>query len=70
MPSMNAHLSLFVETSNFFFVNVYAFWSLCAQIPTILEIPSKDAPYDPNQDSVMMRIQKKMSMGKWLHADK
>ncbi len=34
------------------------------QIPTILEIPSKDAPYDPNQDSVMMRIQKKMSMGK------
>ena len=34
------------------------------QVPAILEIPSKDAPYDPNQDSVMMRIQKKMNVGK------
>ncbi len=25
-------------------------------IPTILEIPSKDAPYDPEQDSVMHRV--------------
>lgn len=26
--------------------------------PTILEIPSKDHPYDPSQDSVLKRIQK------------
>ena len=25
-------------------------------IPTILEIPSKDQPYDPEQDSVMQRV--------------
>mmetsp|Transcript_38035 Transcript_38035/g.61340 ORF Transcript_38035/g.61340 Transcript_38035/m.61340 type:complete len:124 (+) Transcript_38035:498-869(+) len=30
-------------------------------IPTVLEIPSKDNPYDPNKDSVMQRIMKKMS---------
>lgn len=35
-----------------------------AAVPAILEIPSKDAPYDPNQDSVMLRIQKKMNVGK------
>jgi len=27
-----------------------------ASIPTILEIPSKDHPYDPEQDSVMQRV--------------
>jgi len=27
-------------------------------IPTILEIPSKDHPYDPNKDTVMIRVQK------------
>ncbi|NXJ19581.1 VATF ATPase, partial [Dicrurus megarhynchus] len=26
-----------------------------ASIPAILEIPSKDAPYDPNKDSIMNR---------------
>jgi V-type H+-transporting ATPase subunit F len=26
--------------------------------PTILEIPSKDHPYDPAKDSVLKRIQK------------
>ena len=26
--------------------------------PTILEIPSKDHPYDPSKDSVLKRIQK------------
>ncbi|CAE7642070.1 vatF [Symbiodinium microadriaticum] len=25
-------------------------------IPTILEIPSKDQPYDPDQDSIMQRV--------------
>eukprot|EP01066_Platyproteum_vivax_P020239 Platyproteum_vivax@DN80_c0_g1_i1.p1 len=25
-------------------------------IPTILEVPSKDYPYDPNKDSVMQRV--------------
>ncbi len=25
-------------------------------IPTVLEIPSKDSPYDPEQDSVMKRV--------------
>ena len=29
-----------------------------AAFPTILEIPSKDHPYDPTQDSVLKRIQK------------
>lgn len=27
-----------------------------APIPAILEIPSKDAPYDPSQDSVLRRV--------------
>jgi len=25
-------------------------------IPTILEIPSKDKPYDPEQDTIMKRV--------------
>ena len=25
-------------------------------IPAILEIPSKDQPYDPNQDSILSRV--------------
>ena len=25
-------------------------------VPAILEIPSKDAPYDPAQDSVLQRV--------------
>lgn len=25
-------------------------------VPAILEIPSKDAPYDPSQDSVLQRV--------------
>ena len=25
-------------------------------IPTVLEIPSKDHPYDPNQDYIMQRV--------------
>lgn len=25
-------------------------------VPTVLEIPSKDQPYDPDQDSVMKRV--------------
>eukprot|EP00694_Reclinomonas_americana_P003544 EC790279.1.p2 GENE.EC790279.1~~EC790279.1.p2 ORF type:complete len:123 (+),score=51.69 EC790279.1:1-369(+) len=28
-----------------------------ALIPTVLEIPSKEAPYDPNKDSIMKRVQ-------------
>eukprot|EP00916_Digyalum_oweni_P023791 GHVL01039417.1.p1 GENE.GHVL01039417.1~~GHVL01039417.1.p1 ORF type:complete len:125 (+),score=22.18 GHVL01039417.1:62-436(+) len=27
-----------------------------AVIPTILEVPSKDHPYDPNKDSIMQRV--------------
>ncbi|KAM9996801.1 hypothetical protein ACTFIZ_001752 [Dictyostelium cf. discoideum] len=27
-------------------------------IPTILEIPSKDHPYDPKKDSVMLKVKK------------
>mmetsp|Transcript_50579 Transcript_50579/g.158018 ORF Transcript_50579/g.158018 Transcript_50579/m.158018 type:complete len:127 (-) Transcript_50579:592-972(-) len=34
-----------------------------SMIPTVLEIPSKDNPYDPSKDSVMQRIMKKMSVG-------
>ncbi|KAJ3361793.1 V-type ATPase, F subunit [Allomyces macrogynus ATCC 38327] len=29
-----------------------------AAFPTILEIPSKDHPYDPSKDSVLKRVQK------------
>ena len=25
-------------------------------VPAILEIPSKDAPYDPSQDSILQRV--------------
>jgi V-type H+-transporting ATPase subunit F len=25
-------------------------------IPTVLEIPSKDVPYDPEQDTIMQRV--------------
>ena len=29
----------------------------CVQpVPAILEIPSKEHPYDPNQDSVLQRV--------------
>ena len=31
--------------------------------PTVLEIPSKDHPYDPSQDSVLKRIQKLFGEG-------
>mmetsp|Transcript_42704 Transcript_42704/g.87296 ORF Transcript_42704/g.87296 Transcript_42704/m.87296 type:complete len:127 (-) Transcript_42704:130-510(-) len=34
-----------------------------AMIPAVLEIPSKDNPYDPTKDSVMQRILKKMTVG-------
>jgi len=30
-------------------------------IPTVLEIPSKEHPYDPSKDSVMIRVNKKFS---------
>uniref|UniRef100_A0A6U4SJC1 V-type proton ATPase subunit F n=1 Tax=Hemiselmis andersenii TaxID=464988 RepID=A0A6U4SJC1_HEMAN len=33
-------------------------------IPAVLEIPSKDNPYDASKDSVMQRIMKKMSVEK------
>ena len=26
-------------------------------IPAVLEVPSKDNPYDPNQDSILSRVQ-------------
>eukprot|EP01104_Vermistella_antarctica_P004949 TRINITY_DN15350_c0_g1_i1.p1 TRINITY_DN15350_c0_g1~~TRINITY_DN15350_c0_g1_i1.p1 ORF type:complete len:126 (+),score=18.79 TRINITY_DN15350_c0_g1_i1:188-565(+) len=29
-----------------------------AVVPTILEIPSKEHPYDPKQDSVMIRVKR------------
>ncbi|KAI9206910.1 ATPase, V1 complex, subunit F [Polychytrium aggregatum] len=29
-----------------------------AAFPTVLEIPSKDHPYDPSKDSVLKRVQK------------
>jgi hypothetical protein len=30
---------------------------LCLQpVPALLEIPSKDSPYDPNQDSLLRRV--------------
>jgi len=32
-------------------------------LPTILEIPSKDHPYDPNKDTVMIRVQKMTGKG-------
>ena len=32
-----------------------------ALIPTVLEIPSKEHPYDAEKDSVMLRIMKGMS---------
>ena len=25
-------------------------------VPTVLEIPSKDRPYDPSQDSILTRV--------------
>lgn len=30
-------------------------------VPAVLEIPSKDSPYDPNQDSLLKRV--KMLLG-------
>jgi len=29
-----------------------------AAFPTVLEIPSKDHPYDPSKDSVLKRVQR------------
>jgi V-type H+-transporting ATPase subunit F len=30
--------------------------SYTATIPTVLEIPSKEHPYDPEQDTIMLRV--------------
>jgi V-type H+-transporting ATPase subunit F len=30
--------------------------SYSATIPTVLEIPSKEHPYDPEQDTIMLRV--------------
>jgi V-type H+-transporting ATPase subunit F len=32
-------------------------------IPTVLEIPSKDCPYEPEKDSIIQRIEKKVGRG-------
>ena len=29
-------------------------------VPTVLEIPSKDSPYDPSKDSIVQRLRKMM----------
>eukprot|EP00897_Mesotaenium_endlicherianum_P009469 jgi/Mesen1/8550/ME000484S07928 len=34
----------------------YALDSYTKTLPAILEIPSKDHPYDPNQDSILSRV--------------
>ena len=31
-------------------------------IPAVLEIPSKDSPYDPNQDSLLQRVKHLLGM--------
>lgn len=31
-------------------------------VPTILEIPSKDHPYDPSKDSVMLRVRRMLGI--------
>lgn len=31
-------------------------------VPAVLEIPSKDAPYDPNQDSLLIRVKHLLGM--------
>jgi vacuolar-type H+-ATPase subunit F/Vma7 len=31
-------------------------------IPAVLEIPSKDSPYDPNQDSLLLRVKHLLGM--------
>lgn len=31
--------------------------SFVQPIPAVLEVPSKDNPYDPNQDSILSRVQ-------------
>ncbi|KAI8472879.1 MAG: vacuolar ATP synthase subunit F [Monoraphidium minutum] len=31
-------------------------------IPAVLEIPSKDSPYDPNQDSLLVRVKHLLGM--------
>lgn len=36
---------------------------LCMQpVPALLEIPSKDSPYDPNQDSLLRRVKHLLGM--------
>ena len=32
-------------------------------IPTVLEMPSKDAPYDPSQDYIMQRVSAMLNTG-------
>jgi ATP synthase F subunit len=32
-------------------------------IPAVLEIPSKDSPYDPNQDSLLLRVRHLLGLG-------
>lgn len=31
-------------------------------VPAVLEIPSKDSPYDPNQDSLLLRVKHLLGM--------
>ena len=34
-------------------------------IPTVLEMPSKDMPYDPAQDYIMQRVSAMLNTGDW-----
>lgn len=40
-----------------------------ATIPTVLEIPSKEHPYDPEQDYIMQRVSMFLGGGFWYNAD-
>ena len=52
-PVAKNSLSVVVEIANMI---RFAIDSYSRPLPAILEIPSKDHPYDPSQDSILSRV--------------
>ena len=55
LSSFNALLTCFVQIADRIRSSVDSFTEA---FPTILEIPSKDHPYDPEKDSVLKRVRR------------
>lgn len=58
-PALNATVLLLTKRSNQVADKIrHRIDTYTAAFPTILEIPSKDHPYDPEKDSVLRRVRR------------